>query len=70
MWANTLQAVSRWEVSDMTKAAALHQFFSSFGMMAYTSTSVPEDAVFPYLTYELITSAWECGRAANEDRKR
>lgn len=42
----------------MTKAAALHQFFSSFGMTAYTAASVPEDAVFPYLTYELITSAW------------
>ena len=54
----------------MTNPAALHQFFSSFGMTAYTSTSVPEDAVFPYLTYGLITSAWECGRAANEDRKR
>ncbi len=45
----------------MTKAAALHQFFSSFGMTAYTATSVPEDAIFPYLTYELITSAWEGG---------
>ncbi len=45
----------------MTKAAALYQFFSSFGMTAYTSTSVPEDAVFPYLTYELIISAWEAG---------
>lgn len=45
----------------MTKAAALHQFFSSFDMTAYTATSVPEDAVFPYLTYELITSAWEGG---------
>lgn len=45
----------------MTKAAALHQFFSSFGMSAYAAASVPEDAVFPYLTYELITSAWEGG---------
>lgn len=45
----------------MTKAAALHQFFSSFGMTAYTSTSVPDDVIFPYLTYELITSAWEGG---------
>ena len=45
----------------MTKAAALHQFFSSFGMTAYTATSVPEDAIFPYLTYELITSAFEAG---------
>ena len=45
----------------MTKAAALHRFFSSFGMTAYTVTSVPEDAIFPYLTYGLITSAWEAG---------
>jgi hypothetical protein len=45
----------------MTKAAALYQFFSSFGMTAYASTAVPEDVVFPYLTYELITSAWEGG---------
>lgn len=45
----------------MTKAAALQQFFSSFGMEAYPATSVPEDAIFPYLTYELITSAWEGG---------
>lgn len=45
----------------MTKAAALYQFFSSFGMPAYTSTSVPDDVKFPYLTYELITSAFEAG---------
>lgn len=45
----------------MTKAAALYQFFSSFGMPAYTATSVPDDVAFPYLTYELITSAWEGG---------
>ena len=45
----------------MTKAAALHQFFSSFGMTAYTVTSVPEDAVFPYLTYELVVDAWDGG---------
>lgn len=42
----------------MTKAAALHQFFSGFGVTAYTATGVPDDAIFPYLTYELITSAW------------
>ena len=42
----------------MTKAAALHRFFSSFGMTAYPAASVPDNAVFPYLTYELITSAW------------
>lgn len=48
----------------MTKAAALHQFFSSFGMTAYTSTSVPEDAIFPYLTYDFITSAFEEGEVS------
>lgn len=45
----------------MTKAAALYQFFSGFDMPAYASTAVPEDAVLPYLTYDLITSAWEGG---------
>lgn len=45
----------------MTKAAALHQFFNSFGIPVYTATSVPDDVVFPWLTYELITSAWEDG---------
>lgn len=45
----------------MTKAAALHQFFNGFGIPAYTATSVPDDVVFPWLTYELITSAWEAG---------
>ncbi len=48
----------------MTKAAALHKFFSSFGLTAYTTASVPEDAVFPYLTYELATSAWEAGEVS------
>ena len=45
----------------MTKEAALYQFFSSFGLEAYAETAVPEDAVFPYLTYEVITDTWEGG---------
>lgn len=45
----------------MTKAAALQQFFSSFGIPAYASASVPDDAVFPWLTYDLSTSAWDDG---------
>ena len=45
----------------MTKAAALYKFFSSFGMPAYEASSVPDDVIFPYLTYELITSAWSGG---------
>lgn len=48
----------------MTKAAAIQKFFSSFGMEAYTTASVPDDAVFPYLTYELAVSAWEEGEVA------
>ena len=41
----------------MTKGAALQQFFSQF-LTAYTATSVPEDVVFPYLTYDADFDAW------------
>ena len=44
----------------MTKGAALQAFFSQF-MDAYAASAVPEDVTFPYLTYELITSAWDGG---------
>lgn len=36
----------------MNKQQALNKFFSSFGITAYKSTSVPSDVIFPYLTYE------------------
>lgn len=39
----------------MTKAAALNKFFSQFGLDAYPSSGVPEDVIFPYLTYEVAT---------------
>lgn len=47
----------------MTKAAALYQFFSSFGIPAYEESSVPtnEDGgapSFPYITYEVITGSF------------
>lgn len=42
----------------MTKAAALHSFFSGFGLMAYEENSVPDDAVFPYITYSLTTDSF------------
>ena len=45
----------------MTKEAALKQFFNSFGIKFYPSTAVPKDVVFPYGTYEVITSFWEGG---------
>ena len=44
----------------MTKGAALYEFFNQF-MTFYTTASVPDDAVFPYGTYELITDTWESG---------
>lgn len=45
----------------MTKDKALHAWFNSFGIPFYTTSSVPDDAVFPWGTYELITSAWDGG---------
>lgn len=42
----------------MTPEAALHSFFSGFGIPAYAATSVPDDAELPYLTYEISTGAF------------
>lgn len=42
----------------MTKAAALHSFFSGFGLTAYEENSVPDDAAFPYITYSLTTDSF------------
>lgn len=38
----------------MTKDVALHSFFSGFGLPAYTVSSVPTDAQYPYLTYSPV----------------
>lgn len=45
----------------MTKGEALYGFFSKFGMGAYAATAVPDDVVFPYLTYDAIFDTWESG---------
>lgn len=37
----------------MTPEAAIHRFMGSFGIPAYTESSVPDDAAFPYITYAL-----------------
>ena len=47
----------------MTKGAALQSFLNSI-MPAYTETSVPDDAAFPYLTYQLALNAWDNGETA------
>ena len=43
----------------MTKAAAIYQFWNSFGMTAYEENTVPEDAAFPYITYQLVTDSFD-----------
>lgn len=43
----------------MTKAAAIYQFWSSFGLTAYEENTVPTDASFPYVTYQLITDSFD-----------
>lgn len=45
----------------MTKEAALHAWFNSFGIPFYPASAVPDDVVFPWGTYELITDAWGGG---------
>ena len=43
----------------MTKEQALHKFFNQFGITGYRSTSVPDDVIFPYLTYDAPISSFE-----------
>ena len=43
----------------MTKAAAIYQFWNSFGLTAYDENSVPHDASFPYITYQLVTDSFD-----------
>ena len=42
----------------MTKAAAIYQFWNIFGLTAYEENSVPDDADFPYITYQLVTDSF------------
>ena len=43
----------------MTKATAIYQFWSGFGLTAYEENTVPDDAAFPYITYQLVTDSFE-----------
>ena len=43
----------------MTKAAAIYQFWSGFGLTAYEENTVPDDAIFPYITYQLVTDSFD-----------
>lgn len=42
----------------MTPEAAIFKFLSGFGIPAYASASVPDEAEFPYLTYDLVLGEW------------
>ena len=43
----------------MTKAAAIYQFWSGFGLTAYEENTVPTDVAFPYVTYQLVTDSFD-----------
>ena len=43
----------------MTKAAAIYQFWNSFGLTAYEENTEPDDAKFPYITYQLVTDSFD-----------
>ena len=38
----------------MTPEAAIYAFLSGFSIPAYASSSVPDQAQFPYITYDLV----------------
>ena len=43
----------------MTKAAAIYQFWSGFGLTAYEENTVSDDAKFTYITYQLATDSFD-----------
>ena len=43
----------------MTKAAAIYQFWSGFGLTAYEENTVSDDAKFPYITYQLVADSFD-----------
>ena len=43
----------------MTKAAAIYKFWNSFGLTTYEENTVPSDAVFPYVTYQLVIDSFD-----------
>lgn len=42
----------------MDREQALHTFWSSFGLPAYDSSTVPDDAPLPRITYEVQVNGW------------
>lgn len=49
----------------MTIGQALFEFWNSFGIPAYADTAVPDDNIFPWITYEnTVTSFYDGGVTA------
>lgn len=44
---------------DMTPEAAIYSFLAGFSIPAYASASVPDQAAFPYITYDLVLGEWD-----------
>lgn len=42
----------------MNKAQALNTFWNGFNIPAYDTSTVPDDAVMPYITYEVNTGSF------------
>ena len=38
----------------MDKAQTIHAFWNGFGWPAYDESTVPEDATYPYITYNVV----------------
>jgi hypothetical protein len=45
--------------SILTKAAAIYSFWNGFDVVAYEENTVPSDASFPYITYQLVTDSFD-----------
>lgn len=43
----------------MDKEQALHKFWKSFGIPAYDESSVPDNAIMPYIAYSVATGSLE-----------
>lgn len=43
----------------MNAVQTLHEFWSSFGWVAYDENSVPDDAEFPRITYDVVTDDFD-----------
>lgn len=51
-------------MAKKTKESALYDFFNSFDIPAYPVTAVPDNATYPYMTYEVYIGAFGEGETA------